>query len=155
MVIGPAVPGQQLAPAGPLPPEGVGPLEGVAAEVGVDGHAEGVDAGVEQHVDQRPALAVDVAVHAVADGEAVVVAQCPEQLHALDQLVGVEEGREVGEHAGHLDATGLLQRDELVDLGLGRVVEPLLEHVGRLDRPAEGAVGVGIGILVGQAARPR
>ena len=53
VVVGPAVPGQQFTPAGPLPPESIGPLERIAAEVGVDGHAEGVDAGIQQHV--RPA----------------------------------------------------------------------------------------------------
>ncbi|MEZ4833097.1 MAG: hypothetical protein R2873_14110 [Caldilineaceae bacterium] len=40
----------------------------------VDRHAEAFNPGVEQGIDQRPIFAVDVAVHGVADVEAVAAA---------------------------------------------------------------------------------
>ena len=78
--------GGDRAPAGPLPVKRVGPVERCAAEVGVDRHREAFDAGVEQQIDERPILAVHVAVHRRRDGKAVVAAQTPRQLQALDQF---------------------------------------------------------------------
>ena len=152
-VIGPAVIGHDRLAAGSLPVEDVRAVERRAAEVRVDRHRKALDAEVVQQVNQGPVLAVDVAVHGGGDGHAVVVAQSAQQLEAFDQLVAVEQGREVGKHARNLDAARLFQGQKAVDLAWRGVLEPAAEHIGVLNCPAEGACAVARSIAVSQFQR--
>ena len=144
----PAVPGQNGASARPLPMEGIGPGQGRAAEVDVGGHGEGVDARVEQHVDERPVLAVDVAVHGVADGQAELLADSAQRRQRLDELVGVHERGDVEEHAGDLDAPAAHEVHEAGHLAIRGRAEPVQQHGGGLDGPAEGVVGVAVRVAL-------
>ena len=153
LVVRPAIVGEDRAPAWPQPEEGVGAYEGRATEVGVDGHGEAFDAGIEQQVDQWPAFAVDIAVHGGGDREAVVAAQPSDRLQAFDQLVGVEQRCEIGVHPGHLDPAGPFQRLKAFDLGGRGVLQPAVEHIGVLDGPSKSAVTVAVGAAFCQGER--